>query len=532
MDSDIRRYRFLIGSIVFSWWMHIAAIGGMLLLIGPGLDMDVGPRFRAAFIAEQPWRWRIGWVFWMITAGSDLLISIGLLLFARRFASRAAMTLAGLGVVLVLGAMTADMHGQILMITDQVELAGKAELATPDGLDAFLALESKTLLLTGTCGNALYTLMMLAWVWTLGVMNPSSRFRWALPWVGTMVALAFGASAWVNAAASEDPVRAGFHLNYMISAVAFPLLQLILIWMAGAAGTIQRARFPESDRELHRVRWPDRLRAYRCANLLSAPGIRDFLRQSGPLIPVPEMRSDIRDVVYLNWMVPVERVSHLVPAPLTVDERDGLTAVSVLTYRHGRFGPGFSGPLRSLCPSPCQSNWRLYVNPERDDLQRDAVYFIKTVVDHPLVVAGSRIFTDGLPSHPGRVLHERSDSTIRIEVIPEGGSAPDLESVVEEVDAWTIPDEFTRAFGDHRDEVLRYLIDQNRAVSVHPAHGRILESGIELPIDLADVRPASLREFSSEWLREIVAGCDGFAFIVPEVAFKTTGERWSAQYGV
>ena len=47
-----------------------------------------------------------------------------------------------------------------------------------------------------------------------------------------------------------------------------------------------------------------------------------------------------------------------------------------LTYRHGDFGRRFSGPLRRLCGSLVQSNWRIGVRDDRTGKQ--GVCFVTT----------------------------------------------------------------------------------------------------------------------------------------------------------
>ena len=78
-------------------------------------------------------------------------------------------------------------------------------------------------------------------------------------------------------------------------------------------------------------------------------------------LPFPKLRSDVRDVVYLTWLIEPSRIAHLVPQGLQVWQRNGVTPLTVLTYRHGHFGLEALGPLRRFCGSPLQSNWRLYL---------------------------------------------------------------------------------------------------------------------------------------------------------------------------
>ncbi|MGE8425086.1 MAG: hypothetical protein ACN6PI_19780, partial [Sphingobacterium siyangense] len=60
------------------------------------------------------------------------------------------------------------------------------------------------------------------------------------------------------------------------------------------------------------------------------------------------MKSEISHVVYLNWMVPLARIQQFVPPGITLDPVGNHVLFSVLTYRHGHFGPAKLYHLQSL----------------------------------------------------------------------------------------------------------------------------------------------------------------------------------------
>ena len=66
----------LVFALGFTFLCHGAAMLGMVLFLLPGMPgggvEDVAAR--AAYIAEHPWRWRLGWLGWQLTALSDLLL--------------------------------------------------------------------------------------------------------------------------------------------------------------------------------------------------------------------------------------------------------------------------------------------------------------------------------------------------------------------------------------------------------------------------------------------------------------------------
>lgn len=61
--------------------------------------------------------------------------------------------------------------------------------------------------------------------------------------------------------------------------------------------------------------------------------------------------------------MPARNLASVVPPGVSLIQKGGHTLLTVLTYRHGHFGPAFLGPLRKLLPSPLQSNWRVYLAP-------------------------------------------------------------------------------------------------------------------------------------------------------------------------
>jgi len=119
-------------------------------------------------------------------------------------------------------------------------------------------------------------------------------------------------------------------------------------------------------------------------------------------LPFLTLESDVRDVVYLTWMMDAATAQAMVPAGVRLWQRNGLTPFSILTYRHGHFGPALAGPARRLLPSPLQSNWRFYLE------EPGKVYFVRNVMDRALHALGTRIFSDILPTHlPERFVHAR-----------------------------------------------------------------------------------------------------------------------------
>lgn len=246
--------------------------------------------------------------------------------------------------------------------------------------------------------------------------------------------------------------------------------------------------------------------------------------------PFPVLASEVRDIVYLNWLVPVAQVRSLAPSRVTLWERNGLTVVTTLTYRHGHFGPTLLGPLRKLMPSPLQSNWRLYAQ-AIDGVPCDVptVLFLSTLINSLLYTVGTRLASDALPLHlPLRFEHAWGNGTLSTRIAPGEGSAPDLSSRLsprgDAARAW--PDAWHPLFEDRLD-ALRFLCLQDRSVvpglDVPEA---LAEGSIELPIDLSRVETMNVDQWSSAALEPWVRHAQPWGFLVPDVPFRVVGERW------
>ena len=57
-----------------------------------------------------------------------------------------------------------------------------------------------------------------------------------------------------------------------------------------------------------------------------------------------------------------------------------------------------------------------------------------------------------------------------------------------------------------------------------PRYGEVLDSRIDIPIDVDSVRPCEVETCDSSWLRDVVGEAVPFAFVVPKVAFRAFGD--------
>jgi len=178
------------------------------------------------------------------------------------------------------------------------------------------------------------------------------------------------------------------------------------------------------------------------------------------------------------------------------------------------------GPLRRLLPSPLHSNWRLYLEEE------GGLAFIKNVVEHPLYTLGARFGADGLPAHlSSGFTHVRDGGTIRTSIDPGDGSAPDLVSVVEEVDSRALPPGF-EPLGETLEDAVAKLVPMRWVDRPLRAVGLWNRTHIDVAVDLASIRPAQVREVHSDWLAPIIEDRPALAFVAPRVRFLSTDETW------
>lgn len=240
------------------------------------------------------------------------------------------------------------------------------------------------------------------------------------------------------------------------------------------------------------------------------------------------MASDVRNVVYLTWLVPVETCKDLVPAGVNLWQRDGLTPFTVLTYRHTHFGPSAFGRLRHLFPSPLQSNWRLYLDGSpADATQGSTVLFVKNVMNSLVYALATRAISDALPTHLAAAFdHARKGDIIRTEIVPGEGSSPALTCTVRCINDRQLPPKFMATFGSWLSAV-EFLACQEAAVAHVDDIDRLAFAKIQLPIDLTQVlsaRPVGPPPSCS--ILSLLHPVEGpLCFVIPKVPFVALSER-------
>jgi hypothetical protein len=256
--------------------------------------------------------------------------------------------------------------------------------------------------------------------------------------------------------------------------------------------------------------------------LLNARGLARLRHALFSRLPFPVLQSDVTDVIYVTWMVDARAAQTLLPAGLRPWAHDGLTPFTVLTYRHGHFGPALAGPLRRMFPSPLQSNWRLYLDgPLPAGAPANTVWFLENMMDSGAYVAATRLFSDIMRTHrPARFTHDRAATRIE----PGAGSAPALAVTVAPTAQPELPPAFAAAFGSW-DAAVRMLACQDAALGWSARLGKLVLSHIDLPIPLDAVQPlVPAGPVTCSLLDRLPAAGEPLCFLVPRVPFRVLSE--------
>jgi uncharacterized protein YqjF (DUF2071 family) len=240
------------------------------------------------------------------------------------------------------------------------------------------------------------------------------------------------------------------------------------------------------------------------------------------------MESDVSDVIYLTWLVDADTAKKLLPAGMRLWERDGKTLLTILTYRHGNFGPASMGRFRRILPSPMQSNWRLYLaNEEGNTAGVRTVYFLKNIMDSALYAFGTRMFSDIMQTHlADRFAYDIGREMAGLDIRSGAGSAPELSFRAVARESGHLAPAFGRLFASWQAAVTDIAL-QDAAVCQADRHDRLVVAGIDLPIDVAQVLPFEVSAGSLEcpFLDQFSTVEGPLCFVVPRVKFRVLSER-------
>jgi hypothetical protein len=487
-------------ALVFNFVVHGLALLAMAALLLPTLPggSAANDSARIATIAAHPWRFRVGWFPWQLCAVADLLLAIAMV--RARWLPRVP---AWLVLVFTALAVVPDQYAQAVWVTRGVDLAARDP-------EAYLALERAIFPLTAGWGALFYTLAALGWTWCFARAGTWSRALTILSvplWLSMFVA--------VTAPLLPESIRPSPGFVSTANGIGFLQLQ---VWLGLVTEAVfLRARPFEPYGRFARWRHPARGPLARLADALA--NSRMFGAILEPL-PEVEMRSDITDVVYVNYLVPADAVAPLVPQGLELQRLGPGGAYALftfLTYRHGHFGFAALGPLRKLLPSPVQTNWRIHVRDPRTG--HAGIQFLTNAITSSIPALAARLTTEGMPMHVLRRADvERDGDAIAITLDPGDGSAPDAEMKLRRAatppvlgGAWSECWKDWRAF-------LAYCVPQDRAMSSQPLKKRISRQEIDLGIPLDACIPLE-GTVASRAAKAIAGDAEPIAFHVEKVTF-------------
>ena len=210
-------------------------------------------------------------------------------------------------------------------------------------------------------------------------------------------------------------------------------------------------------------------------------------------------------------------------------EDQGKTPFTILTYRHGNFGPAWLGPLRRwFFPSPLQSNWRLYLaQPMKNADPVSTIVFVQNILDSTLYSVGTRVFSDALLAHLAqRFVLTRTDRDFRVDIEPGSGSAQRLHLHAGQSVSATLPGCFGGLFANW-EAAVSTVCKQDGAVCQLPGSDLLAFARIDLPIDVRQVQPFELLSggLNCPLLLTLDAQPEALCFLLPSVRFRVLSER-------
>lgn len=455
------------------------------------------------YVATHPWLWRLGWLPWQLTAWADFLLSLALV-FTPWIPRRGAMA----ALLITIAAIIPDQIGQFLWITRGVALARQAIAA--GNIEFYLRFERPVFLTVGGIGCIGYLCAALAWTACFaraGTWNRRLTWLSAITWGMFAIAVVL-----FFLPGGIRPAK----LIAALNAVGFVLLE---VWLIAVTECVLRRSRPctafggAAPWRHPRAGWiggPCDL----VANSL-------LLRRLLEWLPAPALASDIQDAIYINYLVEADRLRALIPERLELQclgPANRWALFSILTYRHGHFGPPWLGPFRRLMPSPIQSNWRAYVVDPATG--RAGVWFLTTAITHTPAALLARLLCEGVPMHvpESAGLSRDAIGVFHVSLNPGSGSAPRLQAELREWERPILTGAWDECFGNFA-ALLAYCVPQNCALSPRPWYRQMVRQEIDVGVPLESCR-ALVGPVQSATVRHLLGQVEPICFYAPSVAFR------------
>jgi len=505
-SENLARDRFLERAMLANFAIHGIAMVVMALVLARMLPGGGEPDTarRITMIAESPWIFRLGWLPWQLCAVVDLWFALALL--RTRWIPKIP---AIFSLFATIAAVIPDQLAQALWVTQGISMAQDA-IKSSQFAD-YLAFESKIFVWTASWGAFCYTLAALGWTACFAKTSAWSRLlTWlSVPTWGIMLFVTTALFFPPNMRPAPEIIAAG-------NALGFTFLQ---IWLGLVTEGVLRQRRPQSNhgRLAHWKYAESGLIARILEIVANSRLIAAFLEP----LPDPAMLSDIKNVVYINYLVPADKLEKLVPQGLVLQRLgpDGRYALfTFLTYQHGHFGFRILGPLRRFMPSPVQTNWRIHV--ENPNTGHKGIYFLTNAITNLFQALGARLLAEGMPMHVLRDGEVRQDEqgTLHVFLDPGDGSAPDAKATLAPNADLEWRGVWKECFANYR-EFLAYCVPQDRALSTQPWAHEVTRHEIELGIPLEDCKPLS-GQVQSRAAAAMIGDAQPLCFHVPQVAFR------------
>lgn len=496
----------------FALVTHGVGLISMALLVMPGMPGGLlADQARIEYLAMHPYLWRLGWLPWQLSALSDLLLA-----FAFTGLPSLSKTIKTLLFVATFAALIPDQCGQFLWITEGVELAKKAAAGQSASAATFLSFEQNVFVMV--CGWASLFYTVLAILWTKGLSKAG---------VADKLFVRFSTILWIFSFACSALfiLSRNMQIPFLLMAISNTVLFAgLMFWFCYAIERILRScrKIEPWGRE---AKWQvPSVRSFH--GLLQILGGSKFLRRIFERIPPISLSSDIDSVVYVNYLLPAEKLLELVPAHLELQRlgaNGDYALFSILTFRHQHFGPQMLGNLRKLMFNSIVSNWRIHVTDPAKKMR--GIYFLSNTTDNAIMSVSARILSEAMPMHLlASADFRKEDESFKIMLNPGDGSAPDLEADLKVSQSAAFSGAWSECFKSFED-FLEYCVPQDRSISSQPILNRITYQEIELGIPLTECKPLAGSVLSN--VANLISGpATPFCFSAPALTFRFNKEHY------